>query len=85
MPKILSKCISPTQLEILKEILYLLDPSNIKPNTININKGITGYLPVFNTGTGFHHLKLGSNAGYTAINNVVEIYHWCISYQLHKP
>ena len=42
-------------------------------------------MPVFDTRAGFHHLKLGSNTGYTAIYNVVEIYHWGIAYQLHKP
>lgn len=42
-------------------------------------------MPVFNTRTGPHHLELGSNTGYTTIYNIVEIYHWCIAYQLHKP
>ena len=41
-------------------------------------------MPVFDTRAGFHHLKLGSNTGYTAIYNVVEIYHWGIAYKLQK-
>jgi hypothetical protein len=46
---------------------------------------MTSHMPVFNTRTGFHHLKFGSNTGYTATYNIVEIYHWCIAYQLDKP
>ena len=41
-------------------------------------------MPVFNTGTWLHHLKLGSNTGYTTIHNIIEIYHWGIAYQLQK-
>ena len=42
-------------------------------------------MPVFDTRSGFHHLKLGSNMGYTTIHNINEICHWGIAYQLHKP
>ena len=42
-------------------------------------------MPIFNTGTWLHHLKLGSHTGNTTIHNIIEIYHWGIAYQLHKP
>lgn len=41
-----------------------------------------GYIPVLDTATGLHNLELSSNIGDRALDDVVEVNHWCLADEL---